>query len=122
MDLILNCRPVCGQWQELVDSRALWKLRLKGWICFYFIRRPNAYYALYHLEKNLTQNPCGGEGLEFWEIVTPEEEARKGQWEVRAVSGAGKMTLTTSYFLQRNAYRGEKVQHEVNKCFAATIG
>ena len=67
--LLLNCRPVCSLWRDLIDLVSLWKRKclhegyatedwdqsVADWKVFYF---------LCSLRRNLLRNPCaeGGPG------------------------------------------------------------
>uniref|UniRef100_A0A8D2Q4Z4 Uncharacterized protein n=1 Tax=Varanus komodoensis TaxID=61221 RepID=A0A8D2Q4Z4_VARKO len=117
-ELICSCRLVCLQWRELVDSLLLWKLKYRHNCKDLNKGIKDAYYLFCHLEKNLIKNPCGEEGLDFWEIETPSE----GEWKVEVIAGLGKTKVRTTDFLMKNSEVEYKAQHQVNKCFATYNG
>ncbi|XP_063001166.1 F-box only protein 44-like isoform X2 [Elgaria multicarinata webbii] len=84
-DLVLNCRLVCSLWRDLVDLPVLWRRK-----CHRYGYRPElqpssvqdwqaAFFC--YSKRNLVKNPCGEEGLDFWELnptqwTTTEEVLR----------------------------------------------
>uniref|UniRef100_A0A8D2LBU3 F-box only protein 44-like n=1 Tax=Varanus komodoensis TaxID=61221 RepID=A0A8D2LBU3_VARKO len=72
-DLILSCRLVCLHWRALVDMPVLWKRKFQQKGKDSDEKELKAFYILCHLEKNLISNPCGEEGLDFWETRTSPE-------------------------------------------------
>ncbi|KAJ7306351.1 hypothetical protein JRQ81_009694 [Phrynocephalus forsythii] len=117
-DLILNCRLVCSWWRELVDWPVLWKRKLRRHGKDLGAQGSDLYYVFCHLEKNLVQNPCGEEGLDFWEILTPGE----ARWKIEDVSEADSEKFRGTDFLQRNYYVKDRPQPLIQKCFAASNG
>ncbi|XP_042333960.1 F-box only protein 6-like isoform X2 [Sceloporus undulatus] len=79
-DLVWNCRPVCSRWRDVVDLDVLWKRKCQ-WGGYHVVTLDNtvqdwrAFYFLCSLKKNLIKNPCGEEGLDFWEIEPGQEDA-----------------------------------------------
>ncbi|XP_057175079.1 F-box only protein 6-like [Triplophysa rosa] len=69
--VVLNCRLVCHEWKELVDSAAHWRARCRreglkssrppdDWCLFYFQSKKR---------RNLLKNPRADDCLNGWEIV-----------------------------------------------------
>ncbi|XP_063001395.1 F-box only protein 44-like [Elgaria multicarinata webbii] len=124
-ELIRNCRVVCTRWRDLVDSPALWqqKYQQKGnhletqKVC---LDLQKGYFIFSHLEKNLLKNPCGEEGLAFWDIKIPVQ----GQWKIEELSEADTTKLQKWNYLQRNrCLKKEDIPYQqVNKCFSAHNG
>ncbi|XP_061458091.1 F-box only protein 44-like [Rhineura floridana] len=117
-ELILNCRLVCSQWRELVDLPILWKCKYRQKNDN--LKKSKAFYVLSHLERNLIRNPCGEEGLDFWETETPP----RGQWKMKEVSEMDSSKLQKWDILQRHFYvKDDAIPYqEVNTCFAACSG
>ncbi|XP_063001554.1 F-box only protein 44-like [Elgaria multicarinata webbii] len=117
-DLIRNCRLVCVRWRDVVDLPALWKRKYHQKASD--LKKSKTFYIFSHLEKNLIKNPCGEEGLDFWDIKTLPQ----GQWKIKEVSEADSLKLQKWDFLQRNYYvKDEDIPHQhVKRCFAAYNG
>lgn len=74
--LLLNCRPVCSLWRDLIDLVTLWKRKclregfitedwdqpVADWKIFYFLRS---------LRRNLLHNPCAEGGVQTGSDVPP---------------------------------------------------
>lgn len=66
-DLILNCRLVCKNWQEIIDGHSVWKIKCqrekKNIPCVTLSRIPKHYYRKIFVfnpyGRNLICNPCG---------------------------------------------------------------
>ncbi|XP_077787526.1 F-box only protein 44-like [Podarcis muralis] len=114
-ELILSCRLVCSRWRDLVDLPIFWrsKYRHKN----ENLKKTKEFYVFSHLERNLIKNPCGEEGLDFWETQT----SPRGQWKTKEMSEADSSKLQKWDFLQRHFYvKDDAIPYqEVNKCFAA---
>ncbi|KAL7976193.1 hypothetical protein Chor_008290 [Crotalus horridus] len=117
-ELIQNCRLVCSRWRDVVDSPFLWKRKYQQDDAA--LRMPKTFYIFCHMEKNLIKNPCGDEGLDFWDTATPSS----GQWKVKDVFEKDSARIQAWDFLQRNIYiKDEYIPYQdVEKCFAAYNG
>uniref|UniRef100_A0A8C5RVD7 Uncharacterized protein n=1 Tax=Laticauda laticaudata TaxID=8630 RepID=A0A8C5RVD7_LATLA len=117
-ELIWNCQLVCSRWRDLMHSPFLWKHKYQEEDAD--LKMPKTFYIFCHLEKNLIKNPCGEEGLDFWDTATPSN----GQWKVKDVFEKDSAKLQAWDFLQRNIYvKDEWIPYqEVEKCFAAYNG
>ncbi|XP_032156291.1 F-box only protein 6 isoform X1 [Sapajus apella] len=87
--LLLNCRPVCSLWRDLIDLMILWKRKclrdgfitkdwdqpVEDWKICYFLRS---------LQRNLLRNPCAEEGMLAWQIDTEGGN----YWKVESLPGA----------------------------------
>ncbi|KAF7239399.1 F-box only protein 44 [Varanus komodoensis] len=119
-DLILSCRLVCLHWRALVDMPVLWKRKFQQKGKDSDEKELKAFYILCHLEKNLISNPCGEEGLDFWETRTSPE----GQWKIEEISENDSLEIETTDVLLRNIYiKDEDIPYQhIKKCFAAYNG
>ncbi|XP_026571655.1 F-box only protein 44-like [Pseudonaja textilis] len=117
-ELIWNCQLVCSRWRDILHSPFLWKRKYQEEDAD--LKMPKTFYIFCHLEKNLIKNPCGEEGLHFWDTATPSN----GQWKVKDVFEKDSAKLQAWDFLQRNIYiKDEWIPYqEVEKCFAAYNG
>ncbi|XP_063173413.1 F-box only protein 44-like [Candoia aspera] len=117
-ELIRNCRLVCSRWRDVVDIPLLWKHKYHEEDAN--LRMPKTFYIFCHLEKNLIKNPCGEEGLDFWDTAMPSD----GQWKIKDVLEEDSSRLQAWDFLQRNIYIKDKdiPYQEVKKCFAVYNG
>ncbi|XP_008829766.1 F-box only protein 6 isoform X1 [Nannospalax galili] len=87
-ELLLNCRPVCSLWRDLIDVVTLWKRKslregfitkdwdqpVADWKIFYFLCR---------LRRNLLRNPCGEEDMRWWRI----DSSQGNGWKVESLPG-----------------------------------
>ncbi|XP_063001217.1 F-box only protein 44-like [Elgaria multicarinata webbii] len=86
-DVVCSCRFVCSQWRDVADSlNAQWKLKCKQEAfampdCA--IQDWKAFYFLSSAKRNLIQNACGKEGLNFWGIGPHQNDA----WDTGPLSG-----------------------------------
>uniref|UniRef100_A0A8C6XKM1 F-box protein n=1 Tax=Naja naja TaxID=35670 RepID=A0A8C6XKM1_NAJNA len=117
-ELIWNCQLVCSRWRDIMHSSFLWKHKYQEEDAD--LKMPKTFYIFCHLEKNLIKNPCGEEGLDFWDTATPSN----GQWKIKDVFEKDSAKLQAWDFLQRNIYiKDEWIPYqEVAKCFAAYNG
>ncbi|XP_070615377.1 F-box only protein 44-like isoform X2 [Erythrolamprus reginae] len=117
-ELIWKCRLVCSRWRDVVDSPFLWKHKYQEDDAN--LKMPKTFYIFCHMERNLIKNPCGEEGLDFWDVAMPSN----GQWRVKDVFEKDSARLQAWDFLQRNIYiKDEWIPYqEVEKCFAACSG
>uniref|UniRef100_A0A670YHX8 F-box domain-containing protein n=1 Tax=Pseudonaja textilis TaxID=8673 RepID=A0A670YHX8_PSETE len=97
-ELIWNCQLVCSRWRDILHSPFLWKRKYQEEDAD--LKMPKTFYIFCHLEKNLIKNPCGEEGLHFWDTATPSN----GQWKVKDVFEKDSAKLQAWDFLQRNIY------------------
>ncbi|KAF7239400.1 F-box only protein 6 [Varanus komodoensis] len=108
-DLVRSCRLVCSRWQEVADAlNAPWKHRcqreglakpggdVRDWRTLYFLWRS---------KRNLVQNACGEEGLNFWEIHPEEEDA----WSAGKLEGFPLAHVTSGF----GAFSGPKPKRQL---------
>ncbi|XP_078518494.1 F-box only protein 27-like [Lissotriton helveticus] len=102
-DLLLHCRCVSRKWRGLVDTPTLWILKCKReqrleLLDASRLKRNLAWFRAYvkmPLSRNLLRNPCGQEGMRYW-------DARNGmaEWVVQEnfvhLSGAEAQTCFVS--------------------------
>ncbi|ELK28002.1 PREDICTED: F-box only protein 6 [Myotis davidii] len=71
--LVLDCRPVCSLWRDLIDLMTLWKRKSlrEGFITEDYkelVFDWKSFYFLCIFPRNLLRNPCAEEGMRSWQI------------------------------------------------------
>ncbi|XP_036112073.1 F-box only protein 6 [Molossus molossus] len=86
--LLLDCRPVCSLWRDLVDAVSLWKRKSlhEGFVTKDYdepVTDWKIFYFLCSLRRNLLRNPCAEEGMRFWKI----DRNGGDRWKVDSLHG-----------------------------------
>ncbi|KAF7667431.1 hypothetical protein LDENG_00060430 [Lucifuga dentata] len=84
--VVHNCRLVCREWKEIVDSESLWieRCRREGYHSHNGSKRPEDWRLFYFLckkRRNLLKNPKAEENLRGWKIL----ENGGDRWKVEGV-------------------------------------
>ncbi|XP_020949008.1 F-box only protein 6 isoform X1 [Sus scrofa] len=87
--LLLNCRPVCSLWRDLIDLVTLWKRKC---LCEGFVAEDwdqpvadwKVFYFLCSLRRNLLRNPCAEDDMTSWKI----DSNGGNHWKVESLPGA----------------------------------
>nr|XP_058898058.1 F-box only protein 6 isoform X4 [Kogia breviceps] len=87
--LLLNCRPVCSLWRDLIDLVTLWKRKClrEGYVTEDWdqpVADWKVFYFLCSLRRNLLRNPCAEEDMRSWKIDSNGGD----QWKVESLPGA----------------------------------
>ncbi|TEA33510.1 hypothetical protein DBR06_SOUSAS3910061 [Sousa chinensis] len=87
--LLLNCRPVCSLWRDLIDLVTLWKRKClhEGYVTEDWdqsVADWKVFYFLCNLRRNLLRNPCAEEDMRAWKIDSNGGD----QWKVESLPGA----------------------------------
>ncbi|XP_030623570.1 F-box only protein 6-like [Chanos chanos] len=100
-NVVRDCRLVCREWKQLVDSAALWRERCRregfepeatksprNWQAFYFLCKNR---------RNLLKNPIAEDGVHGWKIIQNGGDMWKIEELPEPLHGRIKKYFVTSY-------------------------
>ncbi|XP_031319922.1 F-box only protein 6 isoform X2 [Camelus dromedarius] len=86
--LLLNCRPVCSLWRDIIDLVTLWKRKClrEGFVTEDWdqpVADWKVFFFLCSLRRNLLRNPCAEEDMTSWQIDSNGGD----HWKVERLPG-----------------------------------